>query len=208
VTAELKSCPCCGSPAAFVDIVEGENIGGHCIACTEDSCGLSSAVVHWFGDGWRSVLAERWNRRAAPSQPEGANSDALTIAYQSGYQDGLKDGKRVAGAAAPKRCEYCDGTGDVHSIDGEWRGRCSCAAGATAPDEGDAARLDFLIEHEAFVVASYTRIDPTHKYQCWNLNDDPDERHLSGEHDYFDTPREAIDAAIAAATPSSQGGQP
>ena len=24
-------------------------------------------------------------------------------------------------------CEYCDGTGDVHSIDGEWRGSCACA---------------------------------------------------------------------------------
>lgn len=29
------------------------------------------------------------------------------------------------------RCEYCDGTGDVHAIDGEWRGYCSCGAGAT-----------------------------------------------------------------------------
>lgn len=26
------------------------------------------------------------------------------------------------------RCEHCDGTGDVHSIDGEWRGRCTCPA--------------------------------------------------------------------------------
>lgn len=24
----------------------------------------------------------------------------------------------------PERCEYCDGTGDVHSFDGEWRGEC------------------------------------------------------------------------------------
>ena len=23
-------------------------------------------------------------------------------------------------------CEYCDGTGDVHSMDGEWRGACHC----------------------------------------------------------------------------------
>lgn len=27
------------------------------------------------------------------------------------------------------KCEYCDGTGDVHSPDGEWRGICSCPAG-------------------------------------------------------------------------------
>lgn len=25
---------------------------------------------------------------------------------------------------APKRCEYCDGTGDVHRADGEWMGEC------------------------------------------------------------------------------------
>ncbi|MDR0212864.1 MAG: hypothetical protein LBJ15_02530 [Comamonas sp.] len=30
---------------------------------------------------------------------------------------------------APPRCEYCDGTGDVHSLDGEWRGTCTCPAG-------------------------------------------------------------------------------
>lgn len=28
-------------------------------------------------------------------------------------------------AASFARCEYCDGTGDVHSIDGEWRGECT-----------------------------------------------------------------------------------
>lgn len=27
------------------------------------------------------------------------------------------------------RCEYCDDSGDVHSIDGEWRGICICPAG-------------------------------------------------------------------------------
>lgn len=26
---------------------------------------------------------------------------------------------------ADKRCQYCDNTGDVHSIDGEWRGVCT-----------------------------------------------------------------------------------
>lgn len=30
---------------------------------------------------------------------------------------------------APARCPHCDGTGDVHSIDGHWRGRCVCEAG-------------------------------------------------------------------------------
>lgn len=45
---------------------------------------------------------------------------------------------RVVAAAAPaapeqqeptKRCPNCDDTGDVHSIDGEWRGVCHCPAG-------------------------------------------------------------------------------
>jgi hypothetical protein len=31
------------------------------------------------------------------------------------------------------RCEYCDGTGDVHSLDGEWRGECTeCEAALAA----------------------------------------------------------------------------
>lgn len=30
---------------------------------------------------------------------------------------------------AEQCCEYCDGTGDVHSLDGEWRGTCDCPAG-------------------------------------------------------------------------------
>jgi len=38
----------------------------------------------------------------------------------------------VAPAPVEQRCTYCDGTGDVHSIDGEWRGTCPCAA-APAP---------------------------------------------------------------------------
>jgi hypothetical protein len=32
-------------------------------------------------------------------------------------------------AAQPNRCPNCDDTGDVHSIDGEWRGTCHCPAG-------------------------------------------------------------------------------
>jgi hypothetical protein len=28
-----------------------------------------------------------------------------------------------------ERCEYCDGTGDVHDRTGEWRGVCNCEAG-------------------------------------------------------------------------------
>ena len=37
---------------------------------------------------------------------------------------------------AQPRCSRCDGTGDVHSIDGEWRGVCDCGAGAQPVPEG------------------------------------------------------------------------
>lgn len=39
-------------------------------------------------------------------------------------------------AGAQPRCPHCDGTGDVHSIDGEWRGVCDCGAGAQPVPEG------------------------------------------------------------------------
>ena len=43
----------------------------------------------------------------------------------------------VAPAPVEQRCTYCDGTGDVHSIDGEWRGTCHCAAApALQPAQG------------------------------------------------------------------------
>lgn len=31
--------------------------------------------------------------------------------------------------AVEPRCQYCDGTGDVHTQTGEWRGTCTCEAG-------------------------------------------------------------------------------
>jgi hypothetical protein len=31
-------------------------------------------------------------------------------------------------APEEKRCEYCDGTGDVHRADGEYMGKCDCEA--------------------------------------------------------------------------------
>ena len=46
-------------------------------------------------------------------------------------------------AARGLRCQYCDDTGDVASIDGEWRGYCVCAAGqqARCADNSPAKRL-------------------------------------------------------------------
>lgn len=39
--------------------------------------------------------------------------------------------KMAEAALDVPNCEHCDGTGDVHSIDGEWRGRCHCCAALT-----------------------------------------------------------------------------
>lgn len=38
----------------------------------------------------------------------------------------------LAAGAQPASCEYCDGTGDIHSADGKWFGRCNCAFGRDA----------------------------------------------------------------------------
>ena len=48
----------------------------------------------------------------------------------------VSNGDTAAPAPVEQRCTYCDGTGDVHSIDGEWRGTCHCAA-APAPQAQD-----------------------------------------------------------------------
>lgn len=38
------------------------------------------------------------------------------------------------GEVVKSRCPYCDDTGDVHSIDGEWRGSCDCCKVVKASD--------------------------------------------------------------------------
>ena len=39
------------------------------------------------------------------------------------------DGARDVCAEMRARCEHCGGTGDVHRMDGEWLGRCTCEYG-------------------------------------------------------------------------------
>lgn len=57
----------------------------------------------------------------------------------------LRDGIAAAPSPVEQRCTYCDGTGDVHGIDGEWRGSCPCAA-APAPQaqQGEPSRPDII----------------------------------------------------------------
>lgn len=78
--------------------------------------------------------------------------DALAVAVRQNDHDMLMTGEELRacraalmtglqtmGAAAKGnggRCGYCDDTGDVHSPDGQWRGSCSCPAGAAAKGQG------------------------------------------------------------------------
>jgi hypothetical protein len=42
---------------------------------------------------------------------------------------GPEDDTDDEGGIDAERCEYCDGTGDVHQADGVWFGACTCEAG-------------------------------------------------------------------------------
>lgn len=78
-----------------------------------------------------------------------------------------------------------------------WRGFLACAR-ALEPMVSDTKRLDWILESSAFIV--WTKRDGS-ILQCQTYTQDEDEEYhvLSGEHRYFNTPREAIDAAMSAA---------
>jgi len=67
---------------------------------------------------------------------ETAESEGLSEALADTQDARLKDlverrlmhAMYAAQKAAPARCPHCDETGNVHSIDGEWRGPCNCGA--------------------------------------------------------------------------------
>lgn len=61
----------------------------------------------------------------------------------------IETSARALAAIPAKRCPYCDDTGDVHSIDGEWRGRCTCPAGQYAPTPPTAPAQDAQGERNA-----------------------------------------------------------
>lgn len=57
----------------------------------------------------------------------------LNNAYRAGQENGrlfaeFFDTTSPSPAPAAVVCAHCDGTGDVHGIDGEWKGQCSCKA--------------------------------------------------------------------------------
>lgn len=80
-------------------------------------------------DGWRGLTDVEWMNIVnfdcayASYDKEGAVNEAVKRTEEK-----LKELNATQQPEPP--CAYCDGTGDVHSIDGEWRGICTeCEAG-------------------------------------------------------------------------------
>lgn len=86
----------------------------------------------------KHMLAEITELRAALAVESAALSDAVR------HVGNLKERLATQAPSAPvdvcaqmrAMCSACGGTGDVHTIDGEWRGSCDCQASIpVAPDE-------------------------------------------------------------------------
>jgi hypothetical protein len=78
---------------------------------------------------------EDWDTAAYPtleSACDAMNHAAFCHAENQGFDFPPISGEATA-AQGGKRCEYCDGTGDVHRADGEWLGACTCPLGAPSP---------------------------------------------------------------------------
>jgi hypothetical protein len=71
-------------------------------------------VDHSYAEPTTEMIWAGWQARAAQPINYGALDPQQRLDVARGVQP------------APARCEYCDGTGDVHSLDGEWRGSCIC----------------------------------------------------------------------------------
>lgn len=86
---------------------------------------------------------------------------------------------------------------DADEWDVRLSGFLACAL-ALEPMVRDAERLDWVLNNDAFMV--WTKRDGS-ILQCQAYTQDEDEEYhvLSGEHRYFNTPRDAIDAAMSAA---------
>ena len=67
--------------------------------------------------------------------------------------------------AQPESCEYCKGTGDVHSFDGEWRGVCVCKAGKALEQPEQEQLMSDQINYGMSVTQGGKRIDPMSIYK-------------------------------------------
>lgn len=58
----LRQCPCCGAPAEFRTVSEGENAGGKYAECTK--CGLSTKLFFPIHESVDALITAHWNARA------------------------------------------------------------------------------------------------------------------------------------------------
>lgn len=87
----------------------------------------------------------------APDTTHYAQWAGDTIKYHSDDQIYEFASARVKAALASNkavvpRCQYCDGTGDVHSIDGEWRGECTECDASNKAAAAQPSRAEVLEE--------------------------------------------------------------
>lgn len=87
-------------------------------------------VSHMTSDEIRQVLKQAfqlgqdyWYQADHEFISQNKKSDATRAKFLQLVEDTCS-----AIAEAEKRCEYCDGTGNVHDQTGEWRGVCVCEA--------------------------------------------------------------------------------
>lgn len=82
------------------------------------------------------LLNEEYDdRRGTVTYRLGVGSGELRITFNSREMawvkilmaDVMREPRVAFGESAEPRCQYCDGTGDVHRADGEWLGTCHCA---------------------------------------------------------------------------------
>lgn len=101
--------------------------------------------MHAYGDHYQDTVADilRDVCELEPANPDLPDTVCVSVEdlkliidrHIEARRQAIEAALRDAPQAEPKRCPYCDDTGDVHSIDGEWRGTCECPAGATPHTE-------------------------------------------------------------------------
>jgi hypothetical protein len=93
--------------------------------------GIAWALAqHGEPQGWKLVPVEPTQEMLAKSWIAVAGN--LNRVEQREFYSAMLAAAPAAPAPVEQRCTYCDGTGDVHGIDGEWRGTCPCAAAPVA----------------------------------------------------------------------------
>lgn len=120
--------------------------GGMVIPLTRCATSSNTAVVEDL-----RMLVGKLVRALLKAAPDHAlPAQAMDYLERKGLQGSPLRDTSSKEASAP--CRYCDGTGDVHSLDGEWRGECKeCdvhkEASDAAQDQGEAGdRLDAICD--------------------------------------------------------------